>query len=161
MATPELKAILFMGLQASGKSTFYHRFMSEYVHINLDSLHTRNKERILLTSCLEEQRSFVVDNTNPLAEDRARYIKAAREYGYEVEGYFFQSILSVCLERNRSRTGKARVPDIALAGTSKRLEMPSVAEGFDRLWFVRMEHGIFIVEPWLDKDTRETGGGNV
>ena len=86
MATPVLKAILFMGLQASGKSTFYDRFMSEYVHINLDSLHTRNKERILLTSCLEEQRSFVVDNTNPLAEDRARYIKAAREYGYEVEG---------------------------------------------------------------------------
>ena len=40
MATPVLKAILFMGLQASGKSTFYHRYMSEYVHINLDSLHT-------------------------------------------------------------------------------------------------------------------------
>lgn len=161
MAEPVLKAILFMGLQASGKSTFYRRFLSEFVHINLDSLHTRNKERMLLTACLEERRSFVVDNTNPLASDRARYIRAAREYGYAVEGYFFQSVLSDCLERNRRRTGKARVPDVALAGTSKRLELPSAAEGFDRLWFVRMEHGRFIVEPWIEEAARETGGGNV
>ena len=43
----EKKAIIFIGLQASGKSTFYRqRLAKDYVHINLDTLHTRNKEKI-------------------------------------------------------------------------------------------------------------------
>ena len=39
------KAIIFTGIQASGKSTFFKQhFRSGFVHINLDTLHTRNKE---------------------------------------------------------------------------------------------------------------------
>lgn len=43
------EAVLLIGLQASGKSTFYRQMLSrDHVHINLDTLHTRNKERLLL-----------------------------------------------------------------------------------------------------------------
>ncbi len=142
------KAVIFIGLQASGKTTFYRQMLWEYVHINLDTLHTRNKERLLLEECLRRGDSFVVDNTNPSKEDRARYIGAARAYNYRIEGYFFRSVLADCIERNRARTGKACVPDKAIACTSGRLELPSPQEGFDRLYFVRMEQGKFIVEPW-------------
>ena len=41
-------AIVFIGIQASGKSTFYREQFSRLVHINLDTLHTRNKENELL-----------------------------------------------------------------------------------------------------------------
>ena len=69
------KAIIFIGIQASGKSTFYHRMLEKkYVHINLDTLHTRNRERMLMEECLREGRSFVVDNTNPAVADREKYI---------------------------------------------------------------------------------------
>lgn len=143
-----LRAIVLMGLQASGKSTFYRKKLTDCVHISLDTLHTRNKERILLEKCLEEGRCFAVDNTNLTAAERAVYIRAARAYGYRVEGYFFRSVLAECMERNRGRTGKARVPDVALLGSSGRLELPSVEEGFDRLYFVRIEKDTFAVEPW-------------
>ena len=84
------KAIIFTGIQASGKSTFFKQhFRSGFVHINLDTLHTRNKEAAILEQCLQNRASFVVDNTNPTADDRQRYIKAAREHGYRIEGYFF------------------------------------------------------------------------
>lgn len=143
------KAIILAGIQASGKSTFYHRMWEkEYVHINLDTLHTRNKEKLLMEECLRDGRSFVVDNTNPAVTDREKYIDAAKKCGYEVDGYFFQSIIADCVERNHVREGKTRVPDKAIASTSNRLEMPSYQEGFDHLYFVRIEQGEFIVEQW-------------
>ena len=62
----EKLAIIFIGIQASGKTTFYHRMLSDgyYTHISLDNLHTRNKERQELAKCLEGGKSFVIDNTN-------------------------------------------------------------------------------------------------
>lgn len=150
------RAVIFTGIQASGKSTFFRqRFSPDYVHINLDSLHTRNKERMLLAECLERQASFVVDNTNPTADDRKRYIQAAKEHGYWLEGYFFQSVVKECAERNSKRQGKEGVPSKAIAFTSNRLELPSYKEGFDRLYFVRIKDGAFIVEPWKEEKENE------
>jgi hypothetical protein len=43
------QAVIFIGVQASGKSTFYmDRFFRTHMRINLDMLHTRNRERLLL-----------------------------------------------------------------------------------------------------------------
>lgn len=146
------RAVIFTGIQASGKSSFYKRYFQEqYVHINLDTLHTRNKERQLLDKCLECRCSFVVDNTNVSAKERARYIRPAKESGFVVEGYFFQSVLADCLERNRLRTGKACICERGIAATSNRLELPAYQEGFDGLYFVRIDHGRFIVEAWKEE----------
>lgn len=145
------KAIIFIGLQASGKTTYYRQhFQEDYVHINLDTLHTRNKETKLMEDCLRQGKSFVVDNTNPTAVDRKKYIEAARAQGYVIEGYFFRSIVQACVERNSQRTGKACVPNRAIAFTSNRLEMPFYEEGFDKLYFVHIQDGEFVTEPWTE-----------
>ena len=148
----EKKAIIFIGIQASGKSTFYHERFEDYVHINLDTLHTRNKEKILLRECVENGRSFVVDNTNPTREDREKYIRVARDNGYHIQGYYFQSSVSDCIARNRRREGKARIPDQAVAGTHRKLELPEYGEGFDELFYVRMEGGSFMVDKWNETE---------
>ena len=96
---------------------------------------------------MEKQRNLIALR---ISIDREKYIRAAKECGYETEGYFFQSVIADCLERNRLRDGKACVPDKAVACTSNRLEMPSYQEGFDRLYFVRIEQGGFVVEPWRE-----------
>src|SRR4051794_23667880 len=73
-----MEAVLFVGLQASGKSTFYReRFFTTHLRINLDMLRTRHREKRLLEVCLETQLRFVVDNTNPTRADRRRYIEPA------------------------------------------------------------------------------------
>ena len=155
----EKKAIIFIGIQASGKSIFYHERFEDYVHINLDTLHTRNKEKILLRECVENRRSFVVDNTNPTREDREKYIRAARDNGYHIQGYYFQSSVSDCIARNQKREGKARIPDQAVAGTHRKLELPEYGEGFDELFYVRMEGGSFMVDKW--NETEEKGEKNI
>jgi predicted kinase len=151
MENPKV-AIIFMGIPASGKSTYYQTyFKDDYTCLSLDALHTRHEEKLLLEQCIKEGKSFVIDNTNPEILDRERYIVPALPAGYRVVGYFFQSILSECLRRNHSRSGKARVPDVALYSISSRLEMPSKEEGFDALYFVRIVDNSFITEPWKEE----------
>jgi predicted kinase len=70
-----MEAIIFIGIQATGKSTFYQRHYSDtHLRINLDMLKTRHRERTLLHTCLQIKQPFVVDNTNPDREQRREYI---------------------------------------------------------------------------------------
>ena len=150
----EKRCILFTGLQASGKTSFWQQYFPDLAHVNLDTLHTRNKERILLDECFASGASFVVDNTNPTRKDRERYISRAKENGYRVIGYYFQSSISACKERNSRRTGKALLPVSALAGTHRTLELPGWDEGFDELYYVRIDDSSFAVEPWETEEKK-------
>lgn len=140
---------ILIGVQGSGKSTFYKTFLADdYVRVNLDTLKTRYQEKLLVDDCLEKGVSFAVDNTNPTHYDRERYIKPARERGYRIIGYFMESKIKPCMERNAKREGKARVPDVAIVATSRKLEYPSYNEGFDELYFVRNDGVTMTVEKW-------------
>jgi len=134
-----MEAVIFIGLQGAGKSLFYkERFFNTHVRINLDMLRTRHRERLLLQACIAAQQSFVVDNTNPTIAERAVYIQAAREAHFQIVGYFFQARAEECVRRNEERAGRARVPIKAIYGTAKRLQAPSLDEGFDTLYTVHL-----------------------
>ena len=94
---------------------------------------------------------FVIDNTNPTRDERLHYIHAAKRSRFAVSGYYFQSKVADCLLRNGERSGMERVPDVAILSTAKKLELPSWAEGFDHLFYVRLEDGRFVVEEWKDE----------
>jgi predicted kinase len=148
-----VEAVILIGIQGAGKSTFYRgRFRDTHVHISLDKLKTRHCERTLLASCLNERRPFVVDNTNPSRSDRQAYISPARQAGYRVTGYYFQSRVEDCERRNRQRSEAEQIPLLGLLGTAGRLELPRYDEGFDELHYVRIgDDGQFVVEDWLDE----------
>jgi hypothetical protein len=107
-----MEAIIFVGIQGSGKTTFYReRFLDRHVRISLDLLKTRNRESAALKTCLETGQPFVIDNTNPRAADRAV------------------------------------IPVPGVIATFKRLELPSIAEGFDELHVVTHgENSRFVVD---------------
>lgn len=132
-----MEAVIFVGVQGSGKTSFYlDRFFQTHVRISLDMLRTRYRERVLLTACLESKQPFVIDNTNPLPEDRARYVGLARAAGFRVVAYFFETSLRDAIRRNNQRRGKKRIPIPAIAGTFRKLQAPTAAEGFDELYTV-------------------------
>jgi predicted kinase len=132
-----MEAILLVGIQASGKSTFYRqRFVDTHIRINLDMLRTRHREQIILRACLEAKQPFVVDNTNTTAIDRARYIVPAKEAGFRIVGYYFRSNLGDLLRRNRQREAHKIVPDKAIFGAHRQLQVPAFEEGFDALYSV-------------------------
>ncbi|MDB5341572.1 MAG: hypothetical protein JWN70_7191 [Planctomycetaceae bacterium] len=147
-----MEAVVFMGIQGSGKSSFFkERFFTTHVRISLDLLKTRHRELRLLNECLGMLQPFVIDNTNPTCDERLNYIRAAKPLRFDVVGYYFQSKVTDCLLRNSERSAAERVPDVAILSTAKKLELPTWAEGFDHLFYVRLEDGQFVVEDWKDE----------
>jgi len=138
-----MECVILVGLPASGKSTFFReRFAGTHDHVSKDLLrHNRQPQRRqeqLIAESLASGRSVVVDNTNPGVAARAPLIAIARKHGADVVGYFFVTEAGEALRRNRARAGRERVPDVAIFTVRKRLEPPTMAEGFDRLFSVRM-----------------------
>ena len=143
-----MQAVLFTGIQGSGKTTFYaKRYLKTHLRISLDMLKTRNKERLFIQTCLATGQKFVVDNTNPTAAERKRYIEAAKEAGFEVVGYFFNATVPEALERNQLRSGKELVSEIGIWATHKKLERPTPNEGYDFLFEVRLRNNEYTIQP--------------
>ena len=53
-----------------------------------------------------------------------------------------------CVRRNEERGVK--VPSKAIASTSNKLQIPSRAEGFDELYFVRIVNNDFEISLWRE-----------
>jgi predicted kinase len=65
-------------------------------------------------------------------------VEQARAYSAIVAAYYFDVPFEICFRRNRERQGKARVPEVALYTTAKKLVAPTYAEGFDHLFYVTL-----------------------
>jgi len=135
------ECVLFTGLPASGKSTFYQqRFAATHTHISKDlwpkSADKGARQARELRAALTAGHSVVVDNTSPTPADRAEVIGIARQLGARVIGYYFAATTGEAIGRNRGREGKARVPDVAIFTAAKRMVVPTREEGFDELWRV-------------------------
>ena len=148
-----MQAVILIGLQGAGKSTFCReRFFTTHLRINLDMLKTRPRERRFLQTCIETRQPFVVDNTNLTRPERLVYIEAAKPAGFQIVGYYFQSKIEDCSRRNEQRLAKQQVPHIAILGAAGRMQIPNRDEGFDELFYVRIDgSNQFVVEEWKDE----------
>ena len=138
-APPE--CVILIGLPGAGKSSFYReRFAATHDHVSKDLWpHARNREARQqgeIGQALAAGRSVVVDNINAAAADRAATIATARARGARVVGYFFSVSTREAVARNAERTGRARVPNVAIFRAAKTLETPDLSEGFDQLFRV-------------------------
>ena len=136
-----MELIIFVGLQGAGKSTFFRtHFVSTHDLVSKDLIgnnrHPARRQCQLIEEALQAGHSVVVDNTNPTVANRAELIQSGRLYNAEIVGYYFETSVSQALARNRQRTGKDRVPDIAIFATIKKLTRPTYKEGFDKLFYV-------------------------
>jgi predicted kinase len=145
-----VEAVILIGLQGAGKSSFYReRFFATHLRINLDMLKTRHRERRFLQVCIETRQPFVVDNTNLTRAERQVYIAAAKEAGFRVIGYYFDSKIEACKRRNQQRPVKERVPLPGILRAAGRMQIPNRDEGFDDLYFVRIDQSNqFVSEQW-------------
>jgi len=138
-----LEVVILVGLPGAGKTTFYRQyFAATHTHISKDLWpHASGREarqRRLIDETLAAGQSVTVDNTNPTIADRAALIAAAHARGARAVGYFIDVSPRVAIARNEERSGRAKVPKVAIFTAAKRLEPPTIAEGFDQLFIVRI-----------------------
>ena len=134
---PEL--VIFVGLQASGKSTWYRTHMAAtHVHLSND-LMPRSSEKAMqqsIADALTAGRSVAVDNTSATPKRRAALIALGQRHGARIVAIHFASTTRASVARNRGREGRERVPDVAIFATAKRLTPPTLEEGFHEVRFV-------------------------
>lgn len=127
------EAIIFIGLQGAGKTTYYKSVLAPtHALLSLDVQKTKALG-MLLDACIAEGRSFAVDNTNATRAARAPYIRKAREAGYRVIACYFDVPTRTAIGRNNHRTDKRPIPVAAILKTAKQMETPTEAEGFDEI----------------------------
>lgn len=147
-----IECVILVGLQGSGKTTFYQqRFSSTHRHISKDNwpnaARKRDRQAREIADALAARQPFVIDNTNPTVADRAAIISLVRGQA-RIVGYYFDVSTREAIGRNRAREGRARVPDVAIFTTAKRLVIPTFEEGFAELCRVSVgPTGEFDVEP--------------
>jgi predicted kinase len=141
--TGRLECVIMIGLPGAGKSTFVRRYFPSHDCISKDAFppSARDKQRrqdAALRTALAAGRSVVVDNTNVTPQDRAAIITIAREFGARIVGIYVEASTREAIARNEGRSGRAKVPKVAIFTSAKRFVMPSPAEGFDELRAVRV-----------------------
>ncbi|MEU2226421.1 ATP-binding protein [Streptomyces sp. NPDC018347] len=144
MATRADLAVL-VGLQASGKSTFFTRCLSgRYALVSKDLIprgarNRQGRQMRLVEEHLAAGRAVAVDNTNPSPAEWEPLVRAAHAHGATVTAYWFPPDVPGSLRRNAAREGRDRVPDVGVLATLRRLRRPSEADGFDTVREVRFD----------------------
>ena len=143
------KVILLVGLPGSGKSTYATAqgwpilASDELRRVLLDDARDQTANRTvfvllrrLLHMRLELRRPVnCIDATNLTPYERRPYIKIAQMHDAEVEAVYLDVPIEVCLQRNRGRDRV--VPPDVVEKMSKRLQVPSVEEGFSAVRVLR------------------------
>ncbi|WP_285693748.1 ATP-binding protein [Actinomadura sp. NBRC 104412] len=136
---------ILIGLQGSGKTTFYRRHLAcTHAHVSKDLFgrSARRKQQRQLRQIAEHLRagrSVAVDNTNPSPVEWTPLIVLGREHGARITGYWFPPDLQASMRRNAARPGRDRVPDVGVLATLERLREPRYSDGFDELRVVRAD----------------------
>jgi|HubBroStandDraft_1064217.scaffolds.fasta_scaffold00233_26 predicted kinase len=143
--------VLAIGLPGSGKSSWFKRHNIHPLSSDLlrellfdDAQEQRFQDlvfsnlRSMLKARLIARRPMnYVDATNLTPHDRQSWIKLAKDYGYDVQGVFFDVPLEVCLERHQRR-GRA-VPEDIMRKMAGKLRPPTFEEGFSKITVVRVK----------------------
>jgi predicted kinase len=138
---------ILIGLPGAGKTAFYHARLSQtHVLVSKDLFPpaSNRQQRMLqaITAALDSGRSVAVDNTNPSRDDRGPIIELARTRGVRVVAYHVRATTREAVARNEGRTGRGRVPKVAIFTVAKRLEPPAADEGFDSVCDVIPKAGL-------------------
>lgn len=137
---PEI--VIFVGLPASGKTTFYHRHFAESHQLVSKDIMPRSaskdkRQREEIEAALSAGLSVVVDNTNPTVAAREPLVALGRRFGARVVAIEFLATTRESIVLNRHRLGAARVPQVAIFTAAKKYQRPTMEEGFDEIRTVR------------------------
>lgn len=135
------EVVIFVGCPASGKSTFFTKYMKPkgYIHINRDTLGSWQKCVAECGKVLSAGKSVVIDNTSPDKESRLRYIEVARKHKVPVRCFQFMTSIAHAKHNNRFReltlksSKHVKVNDLVFNTYKSKFCEPVLGEGFSEI----------------------------
>jgi len=146
------KMIMFIGLPASGKTTYWKRHFrgTEVIRLSLDTFQKmvtgRDHSPAFMPIAkvwidwtqeylLRDGHTILIDSVLLTKGIRSKLVRMAQSCGASVEVYWFDTPLETCMDRNRCRDRV--VPDDVMQRMNAQFDLPEDAEEqFDVLWRV-------------------------
>jgi predicted kinase len=151
MSQQRKRAVIMIGIPASGKSTFAKKVARglELLRLSADDnlprdengnrIHNNNTLRSAwltlwktVGQCAMEGRGFLIDTTQVTEISRSPVIGLALGMGFEVTAIFMNTRPEVCLIRNSTR--EDRIPESRLLGMASNLQPPRMEEGWNAIY---------------------------
>ena len=147
------KIIMMCGIPGSGKSTFCHRYLTDYAYISRDQIRfsllndaddyfAKEKEVMKkflekINMCIQWGNDFIIDATHLTKSSRRKILSQLilpPLYPInEVYCIYMKTDLKLALERNSKRTGRKLVPNNVIKKMYEDLEEPELDEGFEKI----------------------------
>lgn len=129
-----------MGSPGAGKSSIWNLYFKDYTRVNNDTLKTPAKCIAVCEEALKKGESVVIDNTNPTADVRARYLEISKRLNIPARCIYFDVSKETCFHNNFMRKANPHrahhsgsVPKIPIHSFFKNSTMPDVKEGFSEI----------------------------
>lgn len=139
--------IILIALPASGKTKFYNDYVKQYnyTYINFDTEHYTDKRITkLLTQCVNNNKSVIIDNTNCNKSVRKKYIDIWRRASANIRAIYFDIDKDLSMHLNNVRHTydmlylkgikphlNEKINVIAYHKILKKFEKPSYTEGYN------------------------------
>lgn len=136
---PKKKELIIMcGFPASGKS-YVSNYLKEKHHyeiINQDILKTKAKCKKEAVNQIKQNRSVIIDSTNPGKETRKEWIELAKSNGYTVRVIKMNTSIDQAKHNNIYRsitTGTEQITDIVYNIYKSKFNEPELSEGIEEI----------------------------
>ncbi|PGH07832.1 polynucleotide kinase 3'-phosphatase [Blastomyces parvus] len=149
----DLELVIFCGSPASGKSTFYWKYLERlgYKRVNQDILKSRSNCLKVAKEYLQAGESVAVDNTNAGTETRAFWIDLAKEVNVPIRCIYLSTPPQICRNNDALRAAnpqdeslnpesRSSLPGIAFGDFHRRFQAPTLSEGFQDITHVEFKH---------------------
>ena len=156
------KVFVLAGLPGSGKSTWIRKAMNpdDDVHISRDEIRfsllkdgdayfeVEDKVRKFFFQQVEKYtvgndtcENVYIDATHLNPKSRSQVIGHIDDTAHLI-AVCFEMPISIALERNSQRSGRALVPETVIYNMAARYIVPTLKEGFDEVWHVDAEGNV-------------------
>ncbi len=159
-----IKIIILIGFQASSKSTFANKLLNKYPKNTVILSRDIEGGAIIdllpkIETHIKNKKTIILDNTHLTKESRAPFINIAKKNGIPIHAIYMDTTIEDCQIRTIKRmyekynqiffTGKAPknhpatkdpqiFPSSVLFTSRKKLEIPSINEGFDKIKIMKI-----------------------
>ncbi|XP_071529360.1 uncharacterized protein F21D5.5 isoform X1 [Panulirus ornatus] len=133
----KVEVIILVGYPGSGKSFFSSTHLAGlgYIQANRDTVGSWQKCVSIMEKSLKDGKHVVIDNTNPDAESRKRYIDAAKKLNVPVRCFVFNISKDHSRHNNKFRelsgADHTKVNDMIYNMYKSKYNEPNIKEGFD------------------------------
>lgn len=151
----KVRLLMMCGVPGSGKSTLAKEIHNkcEIAYVSRDEIrymllksgqnYFDNEKKVrkifikMIKTLLENGVSVIADATHLTIKAREAFLWQVSVPNMEKMVIVCNTPLRLALERNKQRTGHARVPEQAILDMYERFEIPTILEGFDTVVTVR------------------------